>query len=245
MVPSPRSSRSTSASSNPSVLRFEGFEARRRVGGGVGGEQAAPRRALGAAHPPPQLVELGDAEALGVAHHHHAWPRERPRPPRRRWWPRAPRSRPGRKLVHDALFVRRLHLAVQQAEARARPSTSLPTGPAPPWPNGPGCARTLPPAGTPHRRGAPPPPRRARASRRPLRRARCGPSRGDRRAPGGQLVELGDVEVTEDDHRRGAGDGRGRHDEQVGVSPFTFRRVRGPWPAARRVAPPRSGAARR
>ena len=70
MVPSPRSSRSTSASTKPSVLAS--MASRRAVGlGRVGlGQQEAPRRLAAPAHPTPQLVELGDAEPVGVLDDH-------------------------------------------------------------------------------------------------------------------------------------------------------------------------------
>ena len=86
--------------------------------------------------------------------------------------------------------------------------------------------------------------RAPRAARLGLLESPVAQRRGDRRAPRGQLVEHRQVEVAEEDHRRGARDRRGGHDQQVGVGGLGRVR-RGPCRAARRAARPRSGAARR
>ena len=66
--PSPRSSRSSSASSKPSRARGDRLEPPRRLGSGRTGSSATRARR---GRPPAQLVELREAEALGVLDHHH------------------------------------------------------------------------------------------------------------------------------------------------------------------------------
>ena len=70
-APSPRSSRSTSASSKPSEIRaIASRRARAVVGGGVG-EEHAVALVRAAPHPAAQLMELGQAEEVGLLDHHH------------------------------------------------------------------------------------------------------------------------------------------------------------------------------
>ena len=61
-----------------------------------------------------------------------------------------------------------------------------------------------------------------------------GPLRADRRPSGGKLVELGHVEVAEEDHGGGTGDGSRRHHEQVGIGALPVRGV--PTLGPKRVA---------
>ena len=70
-MPSPRSSRSRSARTNPSVVDCDGLEPRDAVGRGGLAEQVAPRRERAASDAAAQLVQLGDAEAVRVLDHHH------------------------------------------------------------------------------------------------------------------------------------------------------------------------------
>jgi hypothetical protein len=70
IVPSPRRSRSTSASSKPSVVRDQRLEAGARRRGWRPRPPGSRRGGSPAADPAAELVELGDAEAVGVEDHH-------------------------------------------------------------------------------------------------------------------------------------------------------------------------------
>ena len=58
------------------------------------------------------------------------------------------------------------------------------------------------------------------------------PRRGHRQPARGQLVDDGHVQVAEDHHGRGAGNGRGRHHQQIGIVTGAV----APRPLARRAA---------
>ncbi len=72
MSPSWRCSTSSRANSNPSVVAATA-SSRSRDGDPVGASVTSRHRpgSRAAADPPPQLVQLRDAEPLGVQHHHH------------------------------------------------------------------------------------------------------------------------------------------------------------------------------
>ena len=119
IVPSPRRSRSTSASSKPSVVLHQGAQAglglggvrRRRPGSTTSARCPAP-------DPAPQLVELGDAEPVGVEDHHDRGVRDvDAHLDHRRRHQHVERARP--ELVHRGLLVGRRHAPVQQAEPQA------------------------------------------------------------------------------------------------------------------------------
>ena len=205
-------------------------------------EQVAPARRAAPPDPAAQLVQLGDAEAVGVLDDHDG----------------------GLGHVDADLDDgrRHQHLELAGAEAVHRPP---PVSAAAIWP----CSSpTRSPASSPaasrsyssvadlaSTRGesldqraddegavpgrhlvAHPVPGPLLAGVR-LARAATRSSTGD--AARRQLVEHGEVEVAEDHHGGRARDGRRRHHQQVRVA------VGRPWPAASPAAPRRSGAARR
>ena len=187
-----------------------------------------------------QLVELGDAEAVGVEDHHHRRVGRRRRRPRSPSWRRARRARRVRNALHHLLLLGRRHPPVQQPEPQPGQLVRPAAGRTSPRPTRPRASRTPRSAGTRRRPGGP-----AATSARTAAHASAsssGPSAQrvhDRRAPRRQLVEHAHVEVAVHGHRRRARDRRRRHHEHVG-----HRRPR-PCPAARPAARRRSGAARR
>ena len=70
-----------------------------------------------APHAPPELVELREAEALGVLDDHHGGVRHVHAHLDRRWWPRAPGPRPRRTRAITASFSAPFEPAVEQADA--------------------------------------------------------------------------------------------------------------------------------
>ena len=113
--PAPRWARSASASANPSSFAATSAEPRARLVGqrAVGRAQEADPRPAAPPHPPAQLVQLRDAEALRLLDDHHRRVRRRRCPARRRW------SRPARRSAPAANAPQRLLLRVRRPARRA------------------------------------------------------------------------------------------------------------------------------
>ena len=219
IVPSPRRSRSTSASSKPSVVSTSA-SSRASPSAVAGADQVAPRLAVRApADPAPQLVELRDAEAVGVEDHHHrrvghvdadldhgrrdehvelAGAEAAPSPPPSRADVIRPCSRPSRRPAElaGAAAGRRSPRSPSATSSFSDSSISGHTTYA--WRPAATSSRTRPHA----------------LARR--RRARVRPHRSRSASARRQLVEHRHVEVAVDGHRRGARDRGGRHHQHVG-----------------------------
>ena len=242
IVPSPRSSRSTSASSNPSVVAHQRLDAAPAPSVGRAGHQPAASTPPRRARPGRAAGGAGRCRSGRRRAPPSPWRSGRRRRPRSRSWPRARRARRRGTRSITASF----------SADGIRPCSSPRRSPA-------SSPRDEPLVGLLGRRAprASRTPRSAGTRRRPGGRRRprsrtCGPRRRppssgpsaqtvrDRRAPGRHLVEHGHVEVAVDGHRRRARDRRGRHHQHVG-----HRAAARSWPAARPAARRRSGAARR
>ena len=176
-------------------------------------EEEAGRGARAAADAAAELVELGEAEALGVLDHHHGRGRARRRRPRSPWsrrgsWSRRGRSAPWRRPCRARRACRgrgrprrrRCCFSCVEALLGGREVERL------------GFARR---AGRPSRRGRRPR-WRGRARRPPRRGGRPRSSRGrDRLAAGRLLVEHRDVHVAEIGERQRARDRRRGHHQDV------------------------------
>ena len=237
--PAPRISRSRSASRKPSV--DAAIAAMRACASGVCGSAKRKHHdcAAAAADAAAQLVQLREAEAIGVLDDHHRRVRHVDADlDHGRRDEHVDLAAPER--VHHRFLLARRQLAVQQPEPQPRELLLLRAARTPRSRPSPRSWRCPPRAGTPRRPACPPRPRRAASRTRASRSTGFGPTtrRGDRRAPGRHLAQLRLVEVAVDEHRRGARDRRGRHHEHVGLRSFA-RRLLAPGSSARCSTPKR------
>ena len=216
----------------------------------------SPARAA-PADPAAQLVQLGDAEPVGVQHDHHGGVGHVDADLDHRGGHQHVELAGGEVAHHRVLLVGR-QPAVQDADPQPGSGPSASSGATSSTASGgrragvrrPAAARrcVVGAGSSPPMRGqttyawwpaadllAQPPPGPVQEGR--LLRGRHH-VRGDRRPAARQLGQRGHLQVAEDGHRDRARDRRRGHHQHV-------RRLRRPWPAARRAARRRSGAARR
>ena len=221
IVPSPRSSRSTSASSNPSVVARRQPPARSRGAAASSGsrrdQQPALRRAPRRGRPGRAAGGAGRCRSGRRRGSPSPWRWARRRRPRSRSWPPARRARRRGSASITSSFS--AEVIRPCSSPRRRPASS------------PARSRSIGLLGRRHlellglldqraHHVGLAPGRHLRAHgvpRRGVGRAGRSAQRvDDRRAARRQLVEHADVEVAVDGHRRGARDRRGRHHQHVG-----------------------------
>ena len=128
--PGPRSCRSRSAISKPSVVSVSAFSrASALIGQRILIQQDAVRLVRAAADAAAQLVQLRQPEALGVLDRPSPWRSARRRRPRSTVVETSTSNSPRDERAHDAVLRVRLHAAVQQRDADTpgtRPATGDP-----------------------------------------------------------------------------------------------------------------------
>ena len=175
------------------------------------------RRVLAAADAAAQLVQLGDAEPIGVEDHHHRRVRHVDADlDHRRGDEHVELARAER--LHHRLLLRRRQPAVQQPEPQPVQLAVRAAARRSPRPTATSSFSLSSISGhtTYAWRPAATSSRTSAHDRGFHRAARLRPVRDDRRAARRQLVEHADVEVAVDRHRRGARDRRRRHHQHVG-----------------------------
>ena len=221
--------------SNPSVVAATASSrSRAGVSGGALGDQQAEPGGRAPADPAAQLVQLRDAEPVGVHDHHHRGVRARRRRPRSTVVATSDVDLAGGEAAITASFSSARQPAVQHLErspasgrrrAAARPARARRGGRA-------SSASSSVDGGSAPRRSTPSPIRgqttyawcpcatssrtRCQARSSQSGRSAAGTTRGlDRQPAGRQLGQRRDVEVAEDGHRDRARDRRRGHDQHV------------------------------
>ena len=200
-------------------------------------EQQAARRPRAAADPAAQLMQLGEAEALGVLDHHHRRPRARRRRPRSPWSRPAARISPRGEARRSPPSSRRAgHAAVDQPDRGAEPRPQS-------WRSAPRPRPGRSALGAVDQRADPvellaPGQRALDAGERARRSGRERHGAGADRLPAGRLLaQLRDRHVAVEREHQGARDRRRGHHQQVGACALGRR--------GRAAGARRSGAARR